>query len=421
MILMAGWPVVFSAGFPIPTSLATGLQPFILLMPRGFRQTTQVALVFEWRKTDSGLSSGGGMPIMQKKRVVAGMSGGVDSSAAAALLLEQGYEVIGVTLKLWPQDCVSRAEDKCCGPQAVSDARAVCQKLGIPYYLVDESVEFQSSVIGYFASEYKAGRTPNPCVLCNQNLKFGRLLQRADQLGAEFVATGHFARVEKSPETGRALLKRGKDARKDQSYFLFSLRQEQLARAMFPLGEKTKSDTRQVARNCSLRTAEKEESMEICFVPENDYGRFLQQAGLVQQHRGEIVDERGQVLGWHQGIEFYTIGQRKGLGISSPEPLYVLELDPERNRVVVGSETALGKDSFVVERCNWIAYETPPDEFRVTTKIRYNHPGTPAVVRPGPNGSATVHLEVAQRAITPGQAAVFYQDDVVVGGGWIRR
>ncbi|MBI3877767.1 MAG: tRNA 2-thiouridine(34) synthase MnmA, partial [Verrucomicrobia bacterium] len=189
------------------------------------------------------------------------MSGGVDSSAAAALLLEQGYEVVGVTLKLWPQDCVNRAEDRCCGPEAVKDARGVAHQLGIPYYLIDEAAEFRRQVIGYFAEEYKAGRTPNPCVMCNQHLKFGTLLHRANQLGAQFIATGHFARVEKDASTGRTLLKRGRDPRKDQSYFLFSLRQHQLVRSLFPLGEKTKSDTREVARHCHLKTAEKEESM----------------------------------------------------------------------------------------------------------------------------------------------------------------
>jgi len=216
------------------------------------------------------------------------MSGGVDSSAAAALLLEQGYDVVGITLKLWPQDCVSRAEDKCCGPQAVMDARAVCDKLGIPYYLIDESAEFQSNVIRYFADEYKAGRTPNPCVMCNQTLKFGRLIERADQLGAQYIATGHFARVEKNPDTGRTLLLRGRDPRKDQSYFLFSLQQHQLARAVFPLGEKTKTDTRAFARGCRLKTADKQESMEICFVPDNDYGCFLEQSKLVQRHVGTL-------------------------------------------------------------------------------------------------------------------------------------
>ncbi len=349
------------------------------------------------------------------------MSGGVDSSAAAALLMKSGYDVIGITLKLWPQDCVSRAEDKCCGPQAVMDARSVSHKLGIPYYLVDEAEEFQKQVINYFAEEYRAGRTPNPCVMCNERLKFGNLINRARQLGADYVATGHFARVEKDETTGRFLLKRGRDSRKDQSYFLFSLKQEQLARVIFPLGEMTKSDTREIAREEHLKTADKEESMEICFVPDKDYGRFLQQAKLVEKHKGEIVDTTGKVLGHHDGIEFYTIGQRKGLGLSSPKPLYVIELDAKTNRVIVGDEALLERAEFTVERCNWIPFENPPASIEVSAKIRYNHPGTPATITPGPNGSATVKLHVPQRAITPGQACVFYQDDLVVGGGWIAR
>jgi tRNA-specific 2-thiouridylase len=353
-------------------------------------------------------------------RVVIGMSGGVDSSAAAALLLQQGYDVIGITLKLWPQDCVSRAEDKCCGPQAVTDARAVAHKLGIPFYLVDEAEDFQKQVINYFAEEYRAGRTPNPCVMCNERLKFGNLINRARQLGADLIATGHYARLERRDD-GRVLLKRGRDLRKDQSYFLFSLKQEQLARSLFPLGELSKTDTREVARESELKTAEKEESMEICFVPDKDYGRFLQQAKLVEKHRGDIVDIYGRKLGEHDGIEFFTIGQRKGLHLSSPKPLYVIELDAANNRVVVGDESMLDRDELIVERCNWIPFDEPPASLEVTAKIRYNHPGAAATVTPRPNGGARVKFHTPQRAITPGQACVFYQDDLVVGGGWITR
>ena len=275
------------------------------------------------------------------------MSGGVDSSTAAALLVEQGYDVIGVTLKLWKHDCISPDEDqfKCCGSRAAADVRAICDHLGIPFHLIDDAEEFQKEVISRFAAEYRAGRTPNPCILCNEHLKFGTLLQRADQFGAQYVATGHYARIERpenasrssrreeahsnsgagsqslltSAATGRYLLKRGRDPRKDQSYFLFSLRQDQLARALFPVGDQTKSDTREAARHRKLKTADKKESMEICFVPDNNYGKFLREANLVQKHRGEIMDLHGRVLGHHDGIEFYTIGQRKGLGISAPQ------------------------------------------------------------------------------------------------------
>jgi tRNA-uridine 2-sulfurtransferase len=357
----------------------------------------------------------------KKERVVVGMSGGVDSSATAALLVEQGYDVIGITLKLWPQDCVNRAEDKCCGPQAVTDARAVCHKLGIPYYLVDEAAEFQKMVIDYFAAEYKAGRTPNPCVMCNQHLKFGNFIRKARQLGAEKIATGHFARVERDGTTGRMLMKRGLDRRKDQSYFLFSLQQQQLERVIWPLGEKTKSDTREVARHCQLKTADKEESMEICFVPDRDYGKFLRDAKLVENHVGDIVDIHGNVLGKHEGIEFYTIGQRKGLGIATGKPLYVIEVDPATNRVIVGDDSLLERDEFVIDRCNWIPWSEPAASFEATAKIRYNHPGVPATITPRAGQAAHVRLHVPQRAITPGQAAVFYQEDLVVGGGWICR
>jgi tRNA-uridine 2-sulfurtransferase len=355
-----------------------------------------------------------------KPRVVVGMSGGVDSSAAASLLQQQGYDVIGITLKLWPQDCLSRAEDKCCGPQAVMDARAVCHRLGIPFYLVDEADAFQQQVISYFADEYRAGRTPNPCVMCNDRLKFGTLLHRARQLGAQHVATGHYARTERRGD-GRYLLRRGRDPHKDQSYFLFTLRQSQLAHILFPLGELLKEETRETARQANLKTAGKQESMEICFVPDNDYGRFLEQSHLVDRHQGEIVDLEGRVLGQHEGIEFYTIGQRRGLRLSAPRPLYVIDLDVGRNRVIVGEESALQSDEFIVERCNWIPFDSPETPIEVTAQIRYKHPGTTATISPLAEGAARVRLHQPQRAVTPGQACVFYQGDLVVGGGWIAR
>ncbi len=357
----------------------------------------------------------------RKTRVVVGLSGGVDSSTAAALLQEQGYEVIGMTLKLWQQDCFSPAQDlfKCCGSRAAADARAVCDRLGIPFELLDEAEAFRSQVIACFAREYQAGRTPNPCVLCNERFKFGVLLDRARRLGAEFVATGHYARLEKG--NGRTLLKRGRDLRKDQSYFLFSLKQEQLAHALFPLGDLTKDNTRALARARQLKTAAKEQSMEICFVPDNDYGKFLLQAGLVQKHQGEIVDLEGRVLGPHDGIEFFTIGQRRGLRIAAPKPLYVIELDPLNNRVIVGAASALERDEFVVENCNWISVDTPPASLETTVKIRYNHPGALATVWPLSEGRARVKLHKPQRAITPGQACVFYDGELVMGGGWITR
>ncbi len=361
------------------------------------------------------------MPHQAKQRVIVGMSGGVDSSTAAALLLQQGYQVIGVTLQLWPPECPSLSGDRRCGPEAAEEARQVARKLGIPHHRIDVAEPFQRQVIQYFSAEYKAGRTPNPCVVCNEQIKFGALLRCAGQFDAGCVATGHYARVDHSGSGGRTLLRRGRDLGKDQSYFLFSLKQEQLARTLFPLGELTKAATREAARGCRLRNADREESMEICFVPGNDYGAFLTATGLVEKHRGEIVDARGRVLGHHDGIEFYTIGQRRGLRLSAPNPLYVLDLDPAANRVVVGEASALARDEFFVERCNWISAAAPPEQFTALAKIRYHHPGAMATVTVLPGDRVRVRLEAPQRAVTPGQACVFYEEDLVLGGGWIAR
>ncbi|MFN2542253.1 MAG: tRNA 2-thiouridine(34) synthase MnmA [Chthoniobacterales bacterium] len=373
----------------------------------------------------------------KKQRVLLGMSGGVDSSVAGYLLREQGYDVVGVTMKVWPQDCISRAEDKCCGPQAVADARSVAHALGIPHYVVDEAEQFERTVIDYFASEYQAGRTPNPCVMCNEKLKFGNLWAKAQALGCDYIATGHYAIIEHSVagvgDAGRAVLRKGADPRKDQSYFLFSLRQPQLRRALTPLGRMRKPQIREIARSLGLKTADKIDSQEICFVPGNDYKAFLRShLGENEFHRGEIYDVDGNFVGEHEGIELFTIGQRKGLPGGSTGPRYVVDLDPQNNRVIVGDAEDLVCEEFQIDRVNWHLLAGVDDPgarsatsattpLQVTVKIRYNHPGTVATVTPLENQRARICLHEPQRAVTPGQAAVIYDGDIVVGGGWICR
>ena len=375
-----------------------------------------------------------------KQRLLLGMSGGVDSSVAGYLLREQGYEVIGVTMKVWPQDCISRAEDKCCGPQAVADARSVAHALGIPHYVVDEADQFERVVIDYFASEYQAGRTPNPCVMCNEKLKFGNLWSKATALGCDYIATGHYAIIEHHAD--HAVLRKGIDPRKDQSYFLFSLRQPQLRRALTPLGTMTKPQIREIAHSLGLKVADKIDSQEICFVPGNDYKAFLRShLGEEEFHRGEIYDVDGNLVGEHDGIEMFTIGQRKGLPGGSPRPRYVVDLDPATKRVIVGDADDLVCEEFEIDRVNWhpvgdlarsvngaansrepgVAKTPPSTSFTASVKIRYSHPGTRATVTPLDNDRARVRLADPQRAVTPGQAAVIYDGDVVLGGGWICR
>jgi tRNA-specific 2-thiouridylase len=347
------------------------------------------------------------------------MSGGVDSSVAGHFLKMAGYDVVGVTMKVWPQDCMSRAEDKCCGPSAIADARGVAHRLGIPHYVVDEADRFEEIVIGYFAEEYRAGRTPNPCVMCNEKLKFGSLWDKARALGAEAIATGHYAIIEHG--AGGARLRKGRDPKKDQSYFLFSLNNEQLGRALTPLGGMTKAEIREVARELGLRVADKADSQEICFVPGNDYKAFLRgHLGDGAFHRGGIFDTSGRHLGDHEGIEMFTIGQRKGLPGGSPKPLYVVDIDPDTSRVIVGGEEELLREEFEVDRVNWIGGE-PAGAVDATVKIRYAHPGTSASVEPLPGGRARIVLREPQRSVTAGQAAVFYDGDLVLGGGWIVR
>jgi tRNA-specific 2-thiouridylase len=348
------------------------------------------------------------------QRVVAAMSGGVDSSVAAAALVEAGHEVIGVTLNL------AGGSSRCCSLKDADDARRVADLLGIRFYVANYADRFREEVMGRFADEYLAGRTPIPCVTCNSRFKFDYLLERAGVFGSERVASGHYARVDVDPATGLRRLRRAVDESKDQTYFLFELGQSQLAAVSFPLGEWTKPEVRERARRLGLPTADKPESQEICFVPDGAY------AGVVEQIRplrlpgeGEIVDESGEVLGRHPGIHHFTIGQRRGLAIAAPGPWFVTAIDAENNRVVVGDLPAVYAMGAHLERVSWIADRAPERAIRARVAVRYRDPGTPALVEPAADRQATVRFDAPVRAVAPGQAAVFYDGDSVLGGGWI--
>ncbi len=344
------------------------------------------------------------------------MSGGVDSSVAALLLQRQGYDVVGVTMKLYSLDQADLPDyyRGCCTVDDVEDARLVCHRLGIRHYVLNVQQEFQEHVIDYFCAEYQRGRTPHPCIACNDKIKFNFLASRASILEAEYVATGHYARIEAGP-AGFAL-KKGLDAAKDQSYVLFGMGQEELSRTLMPVGGYAKEAIRQLALEADFPNAQKPDSQDICFIPFGDYKAFLNER-LVPS-AGDIVTRDGKVLGQHKGIEFFTVGQRRGLGLTGPEPLYVLEVDAETNRVVVGPESGLYRDSFTVSRVNYVAGFPPRKPVSVTVKVRYKFEEAPALLCPQPDG-ARIHFERPQRAISPGQAAVFYQGDSVLGGGLI--
>jgi tRNA-specific 2-thiouridylase len=353
-------------------------------------------------------------------KVVVAMSGGVDSSVAAALLKEQGYQAIGVTMQLWPSEGSTKDDERfggCCGTHAIADAQRVAQALDIPHYVMNFREVFARKVIADFCQEYQRGRTPNPCIRCNHYVKFGALLERANELGADFLATGHYARIEKADE--RYVLKKGIDSAKDQSYVLYVMTQDQLKRTLMPLGNLTKKRVRQIAREFNLPVAEKRESQEICFIPDDDYPRFL--ASYVRAEPGTIIDRKGNILGEHQGIIYYTVGQRRGLGISAGEPLYVLAIDPERNAVIVGQRDGAYGDELIAAEVNWILADAPTQPITVEAKIRYLHKEARATVTPLEDGKAHVRFAQPQMAITPGQAVVFYRGDAVVGGGTIER
>lgn len=355
-----------------------------------------------------------------RKRIVVAMSGGVDSSVTAALLKEQGHEVIGMTMQIWDYSKFTAEHGgtfgTCCSLDDVYDARRVADSLDIPFYVINFEKEFQQQVIDSFCDDYFAGRTPNPCVLCNQVLKFELLLRKARELEADFLATGHYARIDEGPKG--FLLRKGLDPKKDQSYFLFTLTGEQMERVLFPLGGMTKEEVRHHASRFELRVAEKAESQDICFVPDGDYVRFLEEERGAGAMDGQIVHVSGKVLGHHKGTYRYTVGQRKGLGIGWTEPLFVVGIDAGKKQVVVGEKQYLYSTELTLHGVVW-GGEEPKEALKTRCRIRYRHQEVPAVVTPLPEGRAKVVFEEPQRGVTPGQAAVFYEGDLVLGGGWI--
>ncbi|MBN1810700.1 MAG: tRNA 2-thiouridine(34) synthase MnmA [Anaerolineae bacterium] len=351
-------------------------------------------------------------------RIVVALSGGVDSAVAAALLVERGYEVVGVMLRLWVEPGSGEEQsNRCCTPEAVDRARRIAAQLDIPFYLVNAEDEFKACVVDYLVAEYGAGRTPNPCVRCNRTVRFDFLLNRALALGAEFLATGHYARAQQA--NGRYQLLRGLDSLKDQSYFLHALSQEQLAHVLFPLGELTKEEVRAIARDRGMPVAEQPESQDLCFLADGDYRRFLERYVPHLFRPGPICDASGHVLGQHKGLPAYTIGQRKGLEISAAEPLYVLAIEPAENVLVVGSAAELGRDECVLAGMHYIDGKLPTAPFNATAQIRYRARPAAVVVKPLPDGRAHVRFAASQRDITPGQFLVLYKGEIVLGGGTI--
>jgi len=363
--------------------------------------------------------------------VAVAMSGGVDSSTVAAVLLQQNRPIVGLTMQLWNQRRLPElqgdgpAQHRCCSLDDVYDAKRVAQHLNFPHYVVNFEEQFEARVVRPFVEQYLSGRTPIACTNCNTDVKFEPLLRMARQIGAERLATGHYARIRKNEATGRFELLRARDDSKDQSYFLWGLTQEQLSRSDFPLGELTKEEVRNVARNANLPVAEKPESMELCFVPNGNYVQFIHaysraEGITVNNREGDIVTEDGDVIGRHTGVHNYTVGQRKGLGFAAGKPVYVLSIDTQNNRIIVGEDEALRTTTFEIENVNWISIAEPFGQIRGQAKIRHKHDPAPATIEALPNNRARISFETPQRAITPGQAAVFYNNDTVLAGGWIK-
>lgn len=358
-----------------------------------------------------------------KKKVVVGMSGGVDSSVAAALLKEEGYEVIGITMQIWPdmdKDVVD-VEGGCCSLSAVNDAMRVCEVLGLRYYVLNFKDVFEKKVVRYFIDEYMSGSTPNPCIACNKHIKFDEFLRRAKNIGADYIATGHYAKIGYDGDLGRYLLRRSADVRKDQTYALYNLTQYQLEHTLMPLGEYTKDKVRKIAEDLGLKVASKPDSEEICFVPDNDYGSFIDKREPGKVSEGFFRDKAGKILGKHKGIAHYTIGQRKGLGISFGKPMFVVDIIPEENIVVLGENEDTYTESLTVSHLNFIPFEKLECSMKARVKIRYTAKEADALLIPLDNDLVRVEFKTPQRAVTPGQSAVFYKDDTVIGGGIINR